>query len=65
MNSRKRKKRLTKWRQSLNGEVDDLFYCMNCNKTLDLKRNKYALRYQACDKYCYGAAVGACINNIV
>lgn len=53
MNSRKRKKALTKWMNWLNDGVDKFDYCVNCNKKLDLKRNKYAIRYQSCDVYCY------------
>ncbi len=58
MNSRQRKKKLTKWGKSLNGEVDHMFYCPGCNDKLDLKRNKYALKYGTCDMHCYAEAVG-------
>lgn len=58
MNARQRKKRHTKWVKSLNGEGDFMFYCPGCGSKLDIKRNKYAIKYGACHMHCYADAVG-------
>lgn len=58
MNARQRKKRRTKWRESLDGQVDHMFYCPGCGDKLDIKRNKYAIKYGTCHMHCYADAVG-------
>ncbi len=51
MNARQKKKRLKKWAIAHN--QDELLYCECCGKKLDIKRNKYALRWETCDAHCY------------
>lgn len=58
MNSRQRKKNIKKWVLKTGEEVEDQLYCQYCFKKLDLKRNKYALKYGTCDQLCYGKMVG-------
>ena len=53
MNARQRKKKIKKWVKRISEEVDDHLYCQYCFKQLDLKRNKYALRYGTCNQKCY------------
>lgn len=56
MNARQRKKKLKKW--AIANEMEEKFYCDYCLEKLDLKRNKYALKYGVCDSLCYGKNVG-------
>ena len=58
MNARQRKKKGTQWVAKIGEEVEDRLYCGYCSKKLDLKRNKYAIKYGYCDSLCYGKDVG-------
>lgn len=56
MNARQKKKQLKKWAIAHN--LEEKLYCPNCGKKLDIKRNKYSLKWETCSSYCYGVLVG-------
>lgn len=57
MNKRQKKKLAKKWLIKAGYSADGKMYCLNCSDKLDYN-NKWQMMNGACDRYCYGKAVG-------
>jgi len=53
MNARQRKKKRKHWIAMIGEEAEHQLYCGYCLKKLDLKRNKYGIKYGYCNAACY------------
>lgn len=57
MNRRQKKKLTKKWLIKVGCSTDGYLYCVNCGEKLSFN-DKWQMMYGACDRYCYGKAVG-------